>query len=119
MKFFIGPPWHSKGAKQQWLQFEFPRPVSINGFRTKAPDIYDHGMFKNFSFLVSPDGQTWTSVNEGIGIDQDCCAWHDITFDCVTSSYFRLYMIDNWGYRDGNYFVIQQMDLTHCTGKLL
>ena len=106
-----GNPWHSKGPNKEWLQYEFSTPVTFKGFRTKAPGGWDGAMFKNFKFQVSSDGRTWTTVHEGVGRNMDCCDWQETTFSSVTSRYFRLYMVDNWGYKGGKYFVIQQLDL--------
>lgn len=105
-----GNPWHGKGhGKNQWLKFTFPVQVTIDGFRTKANQGWDKSAFKNYRFEMSNNGNTWTTLNSGQGINQDCCGWQEFKFDPATAKFFRLYMVNNWGY---GWLSIQQIQLS-------
>ena len=100
LKSAAGKPWHSEGTGlSQWIQFTFPDAVSVSGFRTSAPAGLDTSAFKEYKFQSSVDGATWTTVNQGRGANQDCCDWQTITFPGTTAKFFRLFMVNDWGYK--------------------
>merc|ERR1712227_52843 len=94
-------PWHAArgtGGMDDYLVFEFNEAVTVNGFRTKAHTGWDGSAFNNYVFETSTDGATWTMVQAGQGINQDCCEWQEISVCETTSKYFRLYMVDDYKY---------------------
>ena len=111
-------PWHGSGnGVNQWIVFDFKIPTYISGFRYKAAGGSPQGMhgssFKNFRFehFAGWNGafMTWKSFYTGKGDNLDCCEWKTIDFGFAKRSrYFRLYMIDNWGY---NWLSIGQLQI--------
>ena len=93
-------PWHGRGnGKDQWLQFAFSEATPVAGFRYQAHDGWDGSSFKDYRFEKSDDGDNWVSVNEGQGVNLDCCEWEEITWDgWPKAKFFRLYMVNDWGY---------------------
>jgi len=94
-------PWHSgtpNPGVNQWLKFEFSDEVTINGFRTKAHTSWDGSSFKDYRFETFSAGPNWEVIKEGQGINQDCCDFQEIRFPATTGKFFRLFMVNNWGY---------------------
>ena len=105
-------PWHSAMAskgKAQWLMFAFPQEVTMNGFRVKAHDGWDGSSFKDFHFDTSSDGKTWRTVKVGEGSNLDCCAWEEFRLKPQTSAFFRLYMLNDWGY---SFLAVEQVEFS-------
>ena len=77
---------------------------------------WDHSSFKNYEFQVSHDGgNTYQTFYSGVGVDQDCCSWQEISLRSPASGKdFRLYMIDNWG---GGWLSIEQMEFYTGSSK--
>ena len=110
-----GNPWHAKGSgTHQWIKFAFPRSVTVDGFRTAAHSGWDGSAFKDYRFESSDDGSSWSTVKSGVGQNQDCCSWQEIRFTATTAEYFRLYMIDDWGYK---FLSINHLELAIGTGE--
>ena len=96
-------PWHGKGqGKNQWLMFAFAQPMKLDGVRTKAPKDWDGSSFKDYHVEESNDGKNWNIIKSGQGMNQDCknddCDWQEIKWTPTTAKYFRLFMVNNWGY---------------------
>lgn len=102
-----GKPWHDDTGNNAWLMFNFTSPVTINGFRTKAPTNWPRSAFKSYRFEQSGDGESWVIVKSGEGADLSCCEWQEIMLCETSSQYFRLYMLDTWQY---SYFTINQLE---------
>ena len=95
----------------------------LNCFCYYLADFYSY--FRNFRLEVSPDdGHTWQTVHEGAGTNQACCDLVHVSFGgCLTARYFRLAMIDNWGYCCGfksqQMFVVDQLTFSYCAGEFI
>ena len=115
VNFADGLPWHDGGSgENQWLEFTFATPVTINGFRTKAHSSWDGSAFKDYEFQVYAN--SWITIKSGVGENQDCCEWQVILFNETTSHRFRLFMKNNWGY---GYLTIQELQLSFLNGIVL
>ena len=115
VNFADGLPWHDGGSgENQWLEFTFATPVTINGFRTKAHHSWDNSSFKDFEFQIY--NNSWITIKSGVGINQDCCEWQVIYFDETISDRFRLFMKNNWGY---GWLTIQELQFNFLKGKAL
>jgi len=107
-------PWHGRGqGANGWLMFAFAQPTKLDGFRTKAPKDWDGSSFKDYRFEESNDGKHWKVIKSGQGQNQDCkntdCDWQEIRFTPTTAKYFRLFMVNNWGY---GWLSIDQLELS-------
>ena len=133
----IGRTLTGKAAKDEWIKFELEKDTCISGFRAMPAWKYPGGMFKNYRFESSEDGEKWTTVQEGetkpwnnltdilksknYPVDPPYDeAWRDFTFPGVTAKWFRLYMVDTHGYGrcPTCYAVINQLQLVKgvCEG---
>lgn len=96
-----GKPWHDKGhGKNQFLVFDMGNVKTVHKFRVKMNQGWDHSAFKDFRFEygISTNGP-WKIAMKGQGIDQDCCDFQEFAFpSAVSARYWRLYMVNNWGY---------------------
>jgi len=127
--------WRSKAKKatNQWIQIKFQEETCISGFRALSTWKYPDAMFKNWRFEASSDeGKTWTTVEGGEGVAEPWATdeqiknrykedynfgWRDFTFPDVTSQYFRLFMVDHYGYSPKSsykYIIIDQLDMIPC-----
>ena len=104
-------PWHGWGhGVKQWIVFDFKMPTYVSGFRYKAGGE-PGSSFKKFRFehWNGMAGWAWESFYTEKGDNLDCCEWKTIEFGFAKRSrYFRLYMIDNWGY---NWLSIGQLQI--------
>ena len=71
--------------------------MTVYGFRATWPEGWDSSAFKTFDFKYERDN-AWIAAMSGEGADMDCCGFQTVTFCGCSSTSFRLYMIDNWGY---------------------
>jgi len=92
----------------QYIVLDAGAAITLKGFRVKAPSAWDGSAFKNFRFEYSNDGSTWKTALAGQGKNQDCCAWQTFSFAAQHARYYRLYMVDNWGY---GFLSIQEMQV--------
>ena len=113
----ITNPWHTGGEGSdalQWITFEFAQNVVVSGIRYKMPEEWDLSAMNNFYFEYSLDGQTYTRFHTGQGVNHDCCAWEEVTFQqsSLFTKYFRLYMVDTHGYAA---FTFTDIELKICS----
>merc|ERR1719309_986428 len=106
--------WASgQNKKSGWIEFHFPSPVTLSGFRYKSADKsgYKINIFKDFRFEISHD-ESWKTVLRGRGEKRKCCEWwQEITFYPVTSNLFRLVMFNTWG---GGFLASGQLEFRYA-----
>ena len=92
-------PWHDRRhGKNGWLLFTSVQPATLSGFRLRMHKSWDGSSFKHFNFQYSADGKSWKTAIRGQGKNQDCCAFQTFEFAPQTARFWKLNMIDNWGY---------------------
>ena len=77
------------------------------------PTSWDGAAFKDYELRSSVDGNTWKSVVQGQGTNQDCCDFQEISFAPVTARHFQLSLKSDWGY---TYFALAYIE---CKARLL
>jgi uncharacterized protein YfaP (DUF2135 family) len=91
--------WCSKKnvISNQWIQFAFPSPIAIDGFRIKSAKSYPDGIFDKFELQTSSDGDTWAPAFSGKGERLECCDWLEFggQWGGAVAKFFRLNMNGN------------------------
>ena len=110
--------WCSKKNKinNQWIQFAFPSPITIDGFRIKSAKSYPDGIFAKFNLEISDDGRTWAPAFSGEGERLECCNWLEFggKWGGAMAKFFRLNMDGNI---KGPYLALGEFQFHYGSGQ--
>lgn len=84
--------WTSHGLTDEWIKYAFTSPTTFKGISIKTTN--DNGP-KNSRFEVSDNNIDWTTVLTFVGAAQLATMYYELPSP-VTTSYFRLYIVDGW-----------------------
>jgi len=102
-----GHMWHdNENGVEGYIVLTASAAVTLKGFRVKAP--LAGPAFKNFRFEYDLLGSDpWKTALAGKGVNR-CCDWQTFSFPAQHARYWRLYMVDNWGY---GWLAIEEMQV--------
>ena len=82
--------WHSSAGPAGELVFDALTDVKLAGFRYRSAAYWSGSAFQNYELLRSADGEIYTTVKKGTGVDNFENAWQEFTFNAEWARYWKL-----------------------------
>lgn len=104
--------WWSSGAPNantnQWITYDLGQARTFQQFVVSVFSQYDSRFVKNYSFQVSNDDQTWTTVLAGTNPDDEGSSYKYELPQPVTARYIKFNMVNNFG---GAYLILPDVQV--------